>query len=199
MRDKLNQTDDGAWQFILTKVEHPSKTNQIISKLNARFAQEGLNVRAMGWKDAAYSYSGTVEGIGFIFNLLIIILAVVVFIIIMNTMTVSVIERTGEIGTMRAIGAEKKFVKRLFYTEAVFLTMVSAIIGILLSFICMAIFNSLNITITNSIAKMILGGGLLHFSPTLKIIFVTVLIAHITFNLPYVVLSVLPKLKQMNK
>ena len=92
-------------------------------------------------------------------------------------MTVSVIERTGEIGTMRAIGAEKKFVKRLFYTEAVFLTMVSAIIGILLSFICMAIFNSLNITITNSIAKMILGGGLLHFSPTLKIIFVTVLIA----------------------
>ena len=93
-------------------------------------------MRAMGWKDAAYSYSGTVEGIGFIFNLLIIILAVVVFIIIMNTMTVSVIERTGEIGTMRAIGAEKKFVKRLFYTEAVFLTMVSAIIGILLSFIC---------------------------------------------------------------
>ena len=177
LRDKLNQTDDGAWQFILTKVEHPSKTNQIISKLNARFAQEGLNVRAMGWKAAAYSYSGTVEGIGFIFNLLIIILAVVVFIIIMNTMTVSVIERTGEIGTMRAIGAEKKFVKRLFYTEAVFLTMVSAIIGILLSFICMAFFNSLNITITNSIAKMILGGGLLHFSPTLKIILVTVLIA----------------------
>ena len=63
LRDKLNQTDDGAWQFILTKVEHPSKTNQIISKLNARFAQEGLNVRAMGWKAAAYSYSGTVEGI----------------------------------------------------------------------------------------------------------------------------------------
>ena len=29
--------------------------------------------------------------------------------------------------------------------------------------------------------------------------FGSVLIAHITFNLPYVVLSVLPKLKQMNK
>lgn len=177
LRDKLNETDDGAWQFILTKVDHPSKINQTIAKLNARFVQEGLEVRAMDWKDAAYSYSGTVDGIGFIFNLLIIILAIVVFIIIMNTMTVSVIERTGEIGTMRAIGAEKKFVKRLFYTESVFLTMISAIIGILFSFICMAIFNSLNITITNSIAKMILGGGLLHFSPTLKIIFVTVLIA----------------------
>lgn len=177
LRDKLNQTDDGAWQFILTKVEHPSKTKQIIAKLNARFAQEGLDVRAMDWKDAAYSYSGTVEGIGFIFNLLIIILAVVVFIIIMNTMTVSVIERTGEIGTMRAIGAEKKFVKLLFNTEAIFLTMFSAVIGIIVAFIMMAIFNACNITITNSIAKMILGGGLLHFNPTAKIIIFTIIIA----------------------
>lgn len=177
LRDKLNQTDDGAWQFILTKVEHPSRTKQIIAKLNARFAQEGLDVRAMDWKDAAYSYSGTVEGIGFIFNLLIIILAVVVFIIIMNTMTVSVIERTGEIGTMRAIGAEKKFVKLLFNTEAIFLTMFSAVIGIIVAFIMMAIFNACNITITNSIAKMILGGGLLHFNPTAKIIIFTIIIA----------------------
>ncbi len=177
LRDKLNETDDGAWQFILTKVDHPSKINQTIAKLNARFAQEGLEVRAMDWKDAAYSYSGTVDGIGFIFNLLIIILAIVVFIIIMNTMTVSVIERTGEIGTMRAIGAEKRFVKRLFYTEAVLLTMISAIVGIILAFIIMAIFNACNITITNSIAKMILGGGLLHFSPTWKIILITVIIA----------------------
>lgn len=177
LRDKLNETDDGAWQFILTKVDHPSKINQTIAKLNARFAQEGLEVRAMDWKDAAYSYSGTVDGIGFIFNLLIIILAIVVFIIIMNTMTVSVIERTGEIGTMRAIGAEKRFVKRLFYTEAVLLTVISAIVGIILAFIIMVIFNACNITITNSIAKMILGGGLLHFSPTFKIIFITVLIA----------------------
>ena len=55
LRDKLNETDDGAWQFILTKVDHPSKINQTIAKLNARFVQEGLEVRAMDWKDAAYS------------------------------------------------------------------------------------------------------------------------------------------------
>ena len=131
----------------------------------------------MDWKKAALSYSGTVEGIGFIFNLLIIILAVVVFIIIMNTMVVSVIERTSEIGTMRAIGAEKKFVKKLFYSEAVILTSLSAVAGIIFAFICMLIFNSFNIALTNSIAKMILGGGLLHFSPTPKIIILTILVA----------------------
>lgn len=177
LRDELNKTDDGSWQFILAKLDNPRADKKIVQELTKRFEAEGINVQVMDWKKAALSYSGTVEGIGFIFNLLIIILAVVVFIIIMNTMTVSVIERTSEIGTMRAIGAEKKFVKRLFYSEALMLTGVSSFIGIIFAFICMAIFNSFNIAITNAIAKMILGGGLLHFSPTPKIIITTVIIA----------------------
>lgn len=177
LRNELNKTDDGSWHFILAKVKNPLQTKKIIAELTQKFKEENLNVQVMGWKDAAFSYSGTVEGLGFIFNLLIIILAIVVFIIIMNTMTVSVIERTGEIGTMRAIGAEKNFVRKLFFTESLTLTLVSTIIGIILAFIIMIIFNSLNITITNSIAKMILGGGLLHFSPTPAIIILTIIIS----------------------
>lgn len=177
LRDELNKTDDGAWHFILTKLKHPSQADKIIEELNARFKEEGLAVEAMNWKRAAYSYSQSVEGIGIIFNILIIILAVVVFIIVMNTMTVSIIERTSEIGTMRAIGAKKSFVRMLFFTESGFLTLVSSVIGIILAFIVMRIFNSCNITITNSIAKMILGGGLLHFSPTVKIVVLTFVIA----------------------
>ncbi|MCF0241410.1 MAG: ABC transporter permease [Treponema sp.] len=177
LRDKLNETDEGAWNFILAKVKNPSTADKVVADLNKTFKEAGLNVYAMNWKYAAISYSGTVEGMGFIFNLLIIILAIVVFIIIMNTMTVSVIERTGEIGTMRAIGAEKKFVKALFNSEAILITLISAVFGIILSLIIMAIFNSFEITISNSIAKMILGGGLLHFSPTLGIIIMTVVSA----------------------
>ena len=177
LRDELNKTDDGAWQFVLAKLDNPHADKKIIAQLNKRFKEEGLNALAMDWKRAAYSYSGTVEGIGFIFNLLIIILAIVVFIIIMNTMVVSVIERTSEIGTMRAIGAEKKFVKKLFYSEAIVLTSLSSVAGIILAFICMLIFNSFNIAITNSIAKMILGGGLLHFTPTPGIILTTIIVA----------------------
>ena len=176
-RDELNKTDDGAWQFVLMKVDNPFNTNKIIDELNNRFKEEEINARAMGWKLAAASYAYTVEGVGLIFNILIIILGVVVFIIIMNTMTISIIERTGEIGTMRAIGAPKGFVRKLFYTETLLLTSVSCLIGIALAFIIMAIFNSCNIAITNSIAKMILGGGLLHFSPTWPIIINTILVA----------------------
>ena len=177
LRDELNKTDDGAWQFILAKLDNPSADIRIVAELNKRFMEEGINAEAMDWKRAAYSYSSSVQGISFIFNLLIIILAIVVFIIIMNTMVVSVIERTSEIGTMRAIGAERKFVQRLFNAEAVILTALSSFAGIAFAFICMTIFNSFNIAITNSIAKMILGGGLLHFSPTPGIIITTIVVA----------------------
>ena len=177
LRDELNKTDDGAWHYVLMKVNNPLQTKAIIAQLNAKFKEAGLDVYAMDWSAAAYSYSQSVEGIGLVFNILIIILAIVVFIIIMNTMIVSVIERTSEIGTMRAIGAEKKFVRRLFMSETLILTSISSLAGIILSFIIMIIFNSLNITITNSIAKMILGGGLLRFSPTAPIILITIIIA----------------------
>ena len=177
LRDELNKTDDGAWNYILMKVNNPLQTNAIIAELNQKFKEAGLDVYAMDWKAAAYSYSQSVAGISLIFNILIIILAIVVFIIIMNTMIVSVIERTSEIGTMRAIGAEKKFVRRLFMSETLILTSLSSALGIVLAAIIMAIFNSLNITITNSIAKMILGGGLLRFSPTPAIIITTIVIA----------------------
>ena len=38
-------------------------------------------------------------------------------------------------------------------------------------------------------------GGILHFDPG----YVTLLIAHITFNIPYVIMSIMPKLYQMDK
>ena len=56
----------------------------------------------------------------------------------------------------------------------------------------------LNPDIVTGVSLMILFvfiGTLINF----KLGFMTMLLAHITFNIPYVILSVLPKLKQMNK
>lgn len=177
LRDQLNQTDEGAWHFILAKLERPWEADALVAKLNARFAQEGLKVKAMNWKDAARSYTATVAGISLLFNILVIILAVVVFIIIMNTMTVSVIERTSEIGTMRALGSEKSFVRKLFFTEAVSVTFVSSVAGTALAILIALIFNQFNLSVDNFIAKMILGGGEIKFSITPGIIISTIVIA----------------------
>ena len=55
LRDELNQTDDGAWQFVLAKLENPKADKKLVAELNKRFKEEGINAQAMDWKKAAYS------------------------------------------------------------------------------------------------------------------------------------------------
>lgn len=57
----------------------------------------------------------------------------------------------------------------------------------------------LNADIVTGISLMLLFIGCRAIFPSLSLGFTTVLLAHITFNIPYVILSVIPKLKQTNK
>ncbi len=50
-----------------------------------------------------------------------------------NTLTISLIERTKEIGLMMALGARRKDMRRLFIFEAVLISLVGAVIGLLLA------------------------------------------------------------------
>ncbi len=67
--------------------------------------------------------------------------------------------------------------------------------------IMMAVTNipMLNADIVTGISLMLLFIACRAFYPSFSFGFATVLLAHITFNIPYVILSVIPKLKQTNK
>lgn len=169
LRDQLNKTDDGAWHYILLRCEKGMSDEEIasvIEDLNNKFTAAGVQAVARDWEGAAGSFTSSVESISSLFTVLIIILAIVVFIIIMNTMVISVLERTGEIGTMRAIGADKSFVRKLFFCESITLTLGAELLGTILSLVIMTILNACNFTVSDDIAKMILGGGSISFIPT---------------------------------
>ncbi len=53
---------------------------------------------------------------------------------VINTMVMATLERTREIGIMRALGATKKTIRRLFTVEAAFLGFLGGLIGVILSF-----------------------------------------------------------------
>ena len=53
---------------------------------------------------------------------------------IINTMTISVMERTREIGIMKAIGAKSKHVLLMFISEAVFTGLIGGLLGVLIGF-----------------------------------------------------------------
>ncbi|MCX8013980.1 MAG: hypothetical protein N3A02_06785, partial [Rectinema sp.] len=104
------KADEGAWQFIVAKTDSPRNASKTIAALNAEFARQGLAVAAGNWQKAAGPYGQSVDVVRIVFAAAIIILSIVAVIIIMNTFVISVIERTSEIGTMRAIGAGKGFI-----------------------------------------------------------------------------------------
>ena len=169
LRDELNKTDDGAWHYILLRCEKGMSDVEIatvIEDLNNKFVAAGVEAVARDWEGAAGTFTSSVDSISSLFTVLIIILAIVVFIIIMNTMVISVLERTGEIGTMRAIGADKSFVRKLFFCESITLTLGAELLGTILSLVIMTILNACNFTVSDDIAKMILGGGSISFIPT---------------------------------
>ena len=74
-----------------------------------------------------------------------VVLAVVVILAVANTMTMSVFERTREIGTLLAIGMERGQVKRIFLYEGLLLAIGGTLIGAALSLVLRAALNSTGI------------------------------------------------------
>ncbi|MEN6499634.1 MAG: FtsX-like permease family protein [Rectinema sp.] len=152
------KADEGSWQFIVGKVDSPRNINRVIDSLNQTFVEEGIQAVAGNWQTASGPYGQSVDVVRIIFAVAIIILSIVAIIIIMNTFLISVIERTSEIGTMRAIGAGKGFVQRMFAAEAVILAIVSASIGAGLGLLITALLRALHIEATNPFFLVLFGG-----------------------------------------
>ncbi|MFM8302852.1 MAG: ABC transporter permease [Actinomycetota bacterium] len=53
---------------------------------------------------------------------------------VVNTMVMSILERTREIGVMRAVGASRKAVRRLFTLEAVLLGLFGGVVGVVVAY-----------------------------------------------------------------
>lgn len=87
------------------------------------------------WLDTAFFYLG-VKGIyDRIFGLLGVIILVMVFFSISNTVSMSVIERTREIGTLRAIGAYPREISRSLALEGLLIGLAGSAIGLLLGWL----------------------------------------------------------------
>lgn len=159
--ERLNEADRGAWHSILVRLEGGRSAKAVVAELNAWFAQEGIAAEAGDWQKAAGPYAQSVDVLRIVFTIAIVILAVVAIIIIMNTMVVSVIERTGEIGTMRAVGAGRGFVRAMFAAETSVLSLAFGVVGVVVSFVTAGILNAAKIEAGNQFFEILFGGKLL--------------------------------------
>ncbi|HIG37140.1 MAG TPA: FtsX-like permease family protein, partial [Oceanospirillaceae bacterium] len=92
---------------------------------------------------------------------------VIAIIIIMNTLVISVTERLTEIGTMRAIGAQKSLVRRLIILETLVLSVSASIIGIIIGALVIGLLHWIGLNPPGDFFALLLGGQPLY--PTLAI------------------------------
>jgi putative ABC transport system permease protein len=112
-------------------------------------------------------------------SLLLLAVAVVVLIVsgigIMNVMFVTVKERTREIGTLKAIGAKKQEILSQFLIEAVIISLVGGLIGVIIGFFSVPVLKYFELPALPSASGILLGltfsvltGVFFGFYPALK-------------------------------
>jgi len=86
-------------------------------------------VEVTPWEDRAFFYTRVKDLYDRIFGIMGAVMALIIFVALFNTMTMSVTERTREIGTLSALGAYRKEIVSGFIYEAGLLALIGSIIG----------------------------------------------------------------------
>ncbi|TVQ27791.1 MAG: FtsX-like permease family protein [Spirochaetaceae bacterium] len=151
-------SDSGPWNFLLLRLDRTAAVPAVVTRINAFLEDEGIAARAWDWEQAAGPFATTADIVRIVFNVAIIIVGVVAAIVIMNTLVISVMERTAEIGTMRALGAGKVFVWRLFFTESLVITGVFGLIGMGLGSLITGVLYLIGIPATTTFLEVLFAG-----------------------------------------
>jgi len=97
------------------------------------------------YRDLNPFFVQTVQMFDTIFGFVFVLIGAIVLFTVSNTMNTAVVERTVEIGTLRAIGLRRSGIRSLFVIEGSLLGFFGAVLGVGLAFVVSAIVNNLNI------------------------------------------------------
>jgi putative ABC transport system permease protein len=149
-------------------LQDPSYLDQTIRTLRDRLRERGAPVEVIPWSDERLSpyYTGTMQFIYVMVGFLGCVLSAVVILSIFNSATMTVIERSQEVGMLRSLGYTQRWIRSMFALEGLFLTSISVVCGAFFGVICMFGINALKITIH---PPGVAGGLLLVFAPNLLI------------------------------
>ncbi len=152
---------DPVWNLMLVRLKGEG-ADRGAARLDSLFKTHHLPARALPWHKAVGvigSLAMLIRGalLGFVG-----LLFVVAGIVIANTLAMSAMERTTEIGMMRAVGATRWFIAKLMMAETTMLALLFGGIGVLLGAVLVAVTPHLGIQTGNDLLQMVYGGEVFH-------------------------------------
>lgn len=124
---------DGAhmWLVLLDKTDD---TDRHLAQFRERFPEKSHRLQFVPWYERADFYNKTVALFSQQMNVLRAIVAVIIILSISNMLVMSVLERTGEIGTLLAVGFRRSKILQLFVAEGLLLGLLGAATGVLIGY-----------------------------------------------------------------
>jgi putative ABC transport system permease protein len=110
-------------------LDSAERTDGVRSELVARLKAKGLNVDVKTWEERSAFYAGTIEMFGMLLTFMGTIVTVIVVMSVVNTMGITVMERTREIGTLRVLGLKRRQAALLFAIEGAMLGLFGSLLG----------------------------------------------------------------------
>jgi putative ABC transport system permease protein len=107
-----------------------SKSETVRVQLAQAFQRAGMDLDIKTWEELSAFYRQVKSMFDMIFGFLLAIVVAIIVMSITDAMSMSVIERTREIGTLRAIGLHRSSVVRLFATEALLMVVLGCLTGL---------------------------------------------------------------------
>jgi putative ABC transport system permease protein len=115
-------------------------------RIEGLIQSKGLDLEIRELKELQPFYRQVIGMMSAIFSFISLVMVVIVLFTVVNTMSMSVMERTPEIGTLRAIGVRKLGITRQFVAEGLLLGLIGATIGLLLGFVLNYLINHSGLT-----------------------------------------------------
>lgn len=110
-----------------------AQTVAMQSELAREFEAAGLAVDVKTWNELSPFYTKVKKMFDVIFLITFLIVFTIVVMSIVNTVTMAIMERTREIGTLRALGVRRRGIVGLFALESLMLGVFGALLGALLN------------------------------------------------------------------
>jgi len=122
----------------------PAARTRLEALLREQFPQQPLAV--LDYEVLNPFYGQALAMFGAIFGFISVLIGAIVLFTVTNTMTTSVVERTAEIGTLRAIGVRRGEIRRMFIAEGLVLGSFSAALGIAVALAVAGVVNVIGLT-----------------------------------------------------
>jgi len=113
------EIDHGVALNAAVLVDDPRHLKAAQAAVQAAVDRAGLPLKVVDWKSAAGNVGSMIDGIRFALYGGAIILFAVALVILNNAMVMATLQRVKEIGTLRAIGAQRRFVWAMILVESV--------------------------------------------------------------------------------